>query len=123
VFLKRNASANRRAAAPAQVVDAVLYRSIVSGRRLRSNKPIGGYQFPTSHGHTSRIRLISGWRAKLTRLGSHGGGLFPDGCRYRGRPLDGFAGRIPASIFFGIGFLVIYSFSVARFLKQPCTGQ
>jgi hypothetical protein len=79
---------------------------------------------PTSHGihipNLANPRLAS----QINPPGGiPAGGLFPDGCRYRDRPLDGLAGRIPASIFFGIGFLVISSFSVARFLEQPCTEQ
>ncbi|EKS29264.1 hypothetical protein [Afipia felis] len=35
----------------------------------------------------------------------------------------GLAGSIPAPIFFGIGFLIIFSFGVARLLKQPGTEQ
>lgn len=33
----------------------------------------------------------------------------------------GLAGSIPAPIFFGVGFAVIFSFGVARLLKQPGT--
>jgi hypothetical protein len=35
----------------------------------------------------------------------------------------GLAGSIPAPIFFGVGFAVIFSFGVARLLKQPGTEQ
>jgi len=35
----------------------------------------------------------------------------------------GLAGSIPAPVFFGVGFLVIFSFQVARILKQPGTDQ
>ena len=35
----------------------------------------------------------------------------------------GLAGTIPTWLFFGGGFVVIFSFSIARVLKQPGTDQ
>jgi hypothetical protein len=84
-----------------------------------------GVREPTEQGdpmpEPPKIRLIPRWRTELTRLWSMRVAYFWMAMGAVAALWMGLAGSIPTPIFFGVGFLVIFSFSVARFLKQPGT--
>lgn len=67
--------------------------------------------------------LIDNWRTELHRLWSMHVAVFWTAVGTVAALWIGLAGSIPSPIFFGVGFVVIFSFGVARLLKQPGTEQ
>jgi hypothetical protein len=67
------------------------------------------------------MHLINNWHREAIRLWSMRVAIFWTAVGTVAALWVGLAGSIPAPIFFGVGFLVIFSFGVARLLKQPGT--
>lgn len=67
------------------------------------------------------MNLIDNWHREAIRLWSMRVAIFWTAVGTVAALWVGLAGSIPAPIFFGVGFLVIFSFGVARLLKQPGT--
>lgn len=76
-----------------------------------------------NHMRGAPLRLIDDWWAEAKRLWSMRVAVFWTAVGTVAALWLGLAGSIPAPVFFGVGFLVIFSFGVARLLKQPGTEQ
>lgn len=67
------------------------------------------------------MKLIDNWHREILRLWTMRVAIFWTAMGTVAALWVGLAGSIPAPIFFGVGFAVIFSFGVARLLKQPGT--
>lgn len=78
---------------------------------------------PNAPAAPTPLRLIPRWRTELTRLWSMRVTYFWMAVGALVLLWPGLAGSIPAGVYLGAGFVLIFSFGVARLLKQPGTEQ